>query len=58
MQSKQQSQLAFEIWQKLCHLESALWECYCDEFMELILRQDEQSAMLDNDDDTQVKYPF
>jgi hypothetical protein len=58
MHSKQQSQLAFETWQKICQLESALWDCYCDEFMELILRQDEQSAMLNDDDDPQIKYPF
>ena len=37
MHDKQQSRLAFEIWEKLCKLESALWEYYFDEFMELTM---------------------
>jgi len=58
MHSQQQSQLAFELWEKLCQLESALWECYFDEFMELTMQQDEKKAMLDDDHDPEVKYPF
>ena len=58
MHSQQQSQLAFELWEKLSQLESALWECYFDEFMELTMRQDEQKAMRDDDDDPEVNYPF
>lgn len=55
MNQKEQIQLAFEIWDRMAHLESALWDQYYHEFLDIIM--DEEDAKLYQTDD-QIDAPF
>jgi len=49
MDQKEQVQLAFEIFDRISRLESALWDQYCNEFMDIIMN-DEDDKSCPNDD--------
>ena len=49
MDQKKQIQLAFEICDRISRLESALWDQYCNEFMDIIIN-DEDDKSCPNDD--------
>jgi hypothetical protein len=48
MDQKEQIQLAFEIYERIARLESALWGLYYKEFLEIIMDQEDVKACQDN----------
>jgi hypothetical protein len=55
MDRKEQIQLAFEICERLYQLETALWDCYFNEFMELINQKNDTKSEIE---DHHLTYPF
>ena len=49
MNQKEQIQLAFEIYENLARLESALWGQYYKEFLEIIMPEKDKKGILDDD---------
>jgi hypothetical protein len=49
MDKKEQIQLAFEICDRISRLESALWEQYYNEFMDIIMNDEDAKSCLNDD---------
>jgi len=49
MDQKEQIQLAFEICDRISRLESALWDQYCNEFMDIIMNYEDDKSCLNDD---------
>jgi hypothetical protein len=49
MDQKEQIQLAFEICDRISRLESALWDQYCNEFMDIIMNDEDAKSCLNDD---------
>lgn len=47
---------AFKMWEHMAELESLLWDLYYDDFLDLIIEQENAKPSKDNTSDT--KYPF
>jgi hypothetical protein len=41
---KEEARLAFELWNKICQLESVLWAIYDKEFMALIMAEEDSKS--------------
>ncbi len=49
MNQKEQIQLAFEICDRISRLESALWDQYYNEFMDIIMNDEDAKSFLNDD---------
>lgn len=49
MDQKEQIQLAFEICERISQLESALWDQYYKEFLDIIMNDEEAKPHLNDD---------
>jgi len=49
MDQKEQIQLPFEICERISRLESALWDRYCNEFMDIIMNHEDAKSCLNHD---------
>ena len=49
MNQKKQIQLAFEICDRISRLESALWDQYYNEFMDIIMNDEDAKSCLNDD---------
>jgi|Cruoilmetagenom7_1024161.scaffolds.fasta_scaffold19783_5 hypothetical protein len=49
MDQKEQIQLAFEICDRISRLESALWDQYSNEFMDIIMNDEDDKSCLNDD---------
>lgn len=49
MDQKEQIQLAFEICDRISRLESALWDLYYKEFMDIIINDEDVKSSLNED---------
>lgn len=49
MDQKEQIQLAFEICNKMARLESALWDQYYKEFLDIVMDEEDAKSRLDDD---------
>ena len=56
MNKKKQVITAFKMWEYMAELESILWDLYYDDFLDLIIEQD--NANSSKDDTPDGKYPF
>jgi hypothetical protein len=56
MNRKKQIITAFKMWEHMAELESILWDLYYEDFLDLIVEQD--NAKSSKDDTSDVKYPF
>jgi vacuolar-type H+-ATPase subunit C/Vma6 len=48
MNQKEQIQLAFEIYERMSRLESALWGQYYKQFLEIIMDEEDKKGHLDD----------
>ncbi len=51
MDQNEQIQLAFEICDRISRLESALWDLYFDEFMDIIINEEDKNHHQQHDDE-------
>ena len=56
MNKKKEVINAFKMWQHMAELQSILWDLYYDEFLDLIIEQENANAS--KDDTSDIKYPF
>ena len=56
MNKKKQAITAFKMWELMAELQSILWDLYYDEFLDLIIEQENASAS--KEDSSDIKYPF
>ena len=47
---------AFKIWEHMAELESILWDLYYDDFLDLIIEQENAKPL--KDDNSNINYPF
>lgn len=50
MKQKEQIQMAFEICERISKLESALWDLYFNEFLDIIMGEEDVKSSNDRDD--------
>ena len=56
MNKKKQAITAFKMWEHMAELQSILWDLYYDEFLDLIIEQ--ENAKSSKDDTSDINYPF
>ena len=56
MNKKKEVINAFKMWQHMAELQSILWDLYYDDFLDLIIEQ--QNAKPSKDDTSDIKYLF
>jgi len=56
MNKKKEVTTAFKMWQHMAELQSILWDLYYDDFLDLIIEQENASAS--KNDASDIKYPF
>ena len=56
MNKKKQVITAFKMWEYMAELESILWDLYYDDFLDLIIEQDDANSS--KDDTPDGKYHF
>ena len=51
MKKNKEVNIAFRIWDQITQLESILWDRYCDEFLDLTIKQDDANISQDDSQD-------